>query len=174
MITPTVLTTPDQVRGALPLIHTRCCVVKLHGDYLDTRIRNTQAELDSYPAEFNRLLHRVFDEFGLVVCGWSAGWDGALRKALYRGSSRRFTTYWAVHGTVEDEARRLIKHRKAETVPIEDADEFFSTVQQHVESLQEYARPHPVSTEAAVSSMKRYLSERPAPNSVVRSSRRCR
>ena len=158
-VTPTVLTTPDQVRGALPLIHTRCCVVKLHGDYLDTRIRNTQAELDSYPAEINRLLHRVFDEFGLVVCGWSAAWDRALRKALYRASSRRFTTYWALHGAVEDEARRLIKERKAETVPIEDADEFFSTVQQHVESLQEFARPHPLSTEVAVSSMKRYLSE---------------
>ena len=76
-VTPTVLTTPDQLQGALPLIHTRCCVVKLHGDYLDTRIRNTQAELDSYPPEFDGLLDRVFDEFGLVVCGWSAAWDGA-------------------------------------------------------------------------------------------------
>ena len=66
-VAPAVLTTPDQLQGALPLIHMRCCVVKLHGDYLDTRIRNTQAELDSYPAEFSRLLDRVFDEFGLVV-----------------------------------------------------------------------------------------------------------
>lgn len=158
-VTPTVLTTPDQVRGALPLIHTRCCVVKLHGDYLDTRIRNTQAELDSYPAEFNRLLHRVFDEFGLVVCGWSAAWDGALRKALYRASSRRFTTYWAVQGEVGDEARRLIEHRAAQSVSIKDADDFFSGVQQNVESLQEFARPHPLSTEAAVASLKRYLPE---------------
>ena len=85
-VTPTVLSTPDQVQGALPLIHTRCCVVKLHGDYLDTRIRNTQAELDSYPDEVNRLLDRVFDEFGLVVCGWSATWDRALRQALGAGA----------------------------------------------------------------------------------------
>ena len=33
-VRPTVLTTPDQLQGALPLIHTPCCVVKLHGDYL--------------------------------------------------------------------------------------------------------------------------------------------
>ena len=158
-VKPAVLTTPDQLQGALPLIHTRCCVVKLHGDYLDTRIRNTQAELDSYSAEFDRLLDRVFDEFGLVVCGWSAAWDGALREALYRASSRRFTTYWAAHGEIEDEARRLIEHRGAESIPITDADEFFSTTQQHVESLQEFARPHPLSTEAAVASLKRYLSE---------------
>ena len=158
-VTPTVLSTPDQVHGALPLVHTRCCVVKLHGDYLDPHIKNTQAELDSYPTELDALLDRVFDEFGLVVCGWSATWDGALRKALERARSRRFTTYWAVHGDVEEDARRLIEHRRAESVPINDADRFLSTVQQHVESLQEFARPHPMSTEAAVASLKRYLPE---------------
>ena len=57
-VTPIVLSTPEQVQGALPLVHTRCCVVKLHGDYLDPCIKNTQAELDSYPAEMNRLLDR--------------------------------------------------------------------------------------------------------------------
>ena len=159
-VTPKVLRTPAEVAGALPLIHTPCCVVKLHGDYLDLSIKNTQAELERYPAEVNRLLDRVFDEFGLIVCGWSATWDGALREALQRASSRRFTTYWAVHGEVEDQARRLIEHRAAESVPIKDADEFFSTVQQHIESLQEFARPHPLSTETAVASLKRYLAER--------------
>ena len=158
-VTPIVLSTPEQVQGALPLVHTRCCVVKLHGDYLDPCIKNTQAELDSYPAEMNRLLDRVFDEFGLVVCGWSAAWDGALRKVLQRASSRRFTTYWAVQGEVADGARRLIEHRAAQSVPIKDADQFFSSVQQHVESLQEFARPHPLSTETAVASLKRYLAE---------------
>ena len=156
-VTPTVLSTPDQVQGALPLVHTRCCVVKLHGDYLDTRIRNTEKELDSYSEEFDRLLDRVFDEFGLVVCGWSAAWDGALRKALCRAQSRRFSMYWAVHGEIEDEAQRLIKHRSAEMIPINDADDFLDTVQQHVESLRQLQRPHPLSTEAAVASLKRYL-----------------
>ena len=158
-VRPVVLSMPDQVQGAIPLIHTRCCVVKLHGDYLDTRIRNTRTELDRYSEEFDRLLDRVFDEFGLVVCGWSAAWDGALREALSRAASRRFTTYWAARGDLEDAARRLVDHRGAELIPINDADEFFRTVQQHVESLQEFQRPHPLSTEAAVASLKRYLAE---------------
>ena len=55
----------------------------MHGDYLDTRIRNSPAELDQYPPEFDQLLDRIFGEFGLVVCGWSAEWDSALRKAIY-------------------------------------------------------------------------------------------
>ena len=158
-IEPTVLSTPDQVESALPLIHSRCCVVKLHGDYRDPRIRNTRAELDCYHEDFDRLLDRIFDEFGLIVCGWSAVWDIALCKALRRAVSRRFTTYWAAHGEVEDEARRLIDHRRAELIPITGADEFFGTLQEHVESLQEFARPHPLTTEATLARLKRYLSE---------------
>ena len=156
---PTVLSSPDQIQGALPLIHTRCCVIKLHGDYLDTRILNTSSELDQYSREFDDLLDRIFDEFGLVICGWSAEWDGALRSAINRSPSRRFTTYWTVRGTLGDEAQRLIAHRDAHVIRIEDADTFFTTIQQHVESIEEFSKPHPLSVEAAVASLKRYISE---------------
>ena len=158
-VVPTILSSPDQVQGALPLIHTQCCVFKVNGDYLDTRIRNTPAELDEYPPEFDQLLDRIFDEFGLIVCGWSAEWDSALCKAIYRAKSRRFTTYWAARGEPADEARRLIDHRGAQVISIEDADTFFQDIQQHVESIEEFSRPHPLSTEAAVASLKRYIPE---------------
>ena len=156
-VEPTVLYSPDQVQGALPLIHTQCCVFKVHGDYLDTRIKNTPDELDQYKPEFDQLLDRIFDEFGLIVCGWSAEWDGALRSALMRSPSRRFTTYWAVRGEPSDKAQQLISHRGAQVISIEDADAFFQTVQQQVESIEEFSRPHPLSTEAAVASLKRYI-----------------
>ena len=158
-IEPTVLSFPDQVQGALPLIHTRCCVFKVHGDYLDTRIRNTPAELDKYPPEFDQLLDRIFDEFGLIVCGWSAEWDGALCSAILRAPSRRFTAYWARRGEPSNKAQKLIEHRRAQVIPITDADTFFQTIQRQVESIETFSRPHPLSTEAAVASLKRYLPE---------------
>lgn len=158
-IEPTVLSSPDQVRGALPLIHVQCCVIKVHGDYLDTRIRNTPAELRTYPEEFNKLLDRIFEEFGLIVCGWSATWDDALRAAIERCPSRRFATYWAVMGKSNDKAQRLINQRKAETIIIQDADTFFQTVRQHVQSIEDFSTPHPLSIEASVTTLKRYLSE---------------
>lgn len=65
-IQPTVLSTSDQIAGAMPLVHTACTVIKVHGDYLDTRILNTPEELAKYPKAFNTLLDRVFDEFGPV------------------------------------------------------------------------------------------------------------
>lgn len=158
-VTPTVLSSPDQVHGAMPLIHTQCCVFKVHGDYLDTRIRNTPSELSGYPTEFDTLLDRIFDEFGLIVCGWSADWDEALRNAVLRAPSRRFATYWAIRGEASDSARRLIDHRGAQTVAIKDADSFFNAVHRHVEALEAFSRPHPLSTAAAVAAVKRYMSE---------------
>src|SRR5215212_6474829 len=44
-ISPTVIDTPDKIEGAMPLAHARCTVIKLHGDYMDIRIKNTPEEL---------------------------------------------------------------------------------------------------------------------------------
>ena len=158
-VEPTILSSPDQVHGALPLIHTRCCVIKLHGDYLDTRIRNTPCELQTYPPEFDKLLDQVLDEFGLIVCGWSAEWDEALRNSVYRCQSRRFATYWATRGQPGEEAKRLIDHRRADVLLIDGADNFFHTLREYVEAVEEFSRPHPLSTQATVTAMKRYMSE---------------
>src|SRR5258707_8979262 len=63
-IAPTVISTPDQMVGALPLAHSGATVIKLHGDYLDTRILNTPEELASYDGRLERLLDQVVDEYG--------------------------------------------------------------------------------------------------------------
>lgn len=158
-IQPTVLSTPDHVAGAMPLIHTACTVIKVHGDYLDTRIRNTPVELATYAPEMDGLLDRVLDEFGLIVCGWSADWDEALRAAINRAPSRRFSTYWAARGDLSDVAKGVVQSRLAQIIPIVDANTFFSQLVEKVLALEEFNRPHPLSTVAAVASQKKYLSE---------------
>lgn len=158
-IQATVLSTPDHIEGALPLVHTPCTIVKIHGDYLDTRIRNTPEELVTYPDAFNRLLDRIFDEYGLVIAGWSADWDDALRAAMTRAPYRRFSTYWASRGKPSAKAIDLIARRGATLIEISDADSFFDTLEEQVKALEEFSRPHPLSTEAAVATFKRYLSE---------------
>lgn len=158
-VEPLILSTPDQVRGAPPLIHTGCCVFKVNGDYLDIRIKNTPEELAQYSSEFNQLLDRILDDFGLIVCGWSAEWDIGLREAIERTKSRRFSTYWTIRGELEDKAQSLIRHRKGHRILINDADEFFETLKEHVIAIGEFSIQHPISTEIAVQSLKRYLSE---------------
>ena len=158
-VNPIVLSSTDQVKGAPPLIHTKCCVFKVHGDYSDTRIRNTEEELEEYPPEFDQLLDRIFDEFGLIVCGWSAEWDGALRAALYRARSRRFTTYWALRGSAGAAANDLIQHRQGVSVQIQDADSFFVGLSQSLEAMDESFQVDPQSKADAVAQLKRYIPE---------------
>ena len=158
-IEPEVISTEDDLRGAMPYIHSRCYLVKLHGDYLDTRIKNTPEELENYSPEFKDFLDRVLDEFGLIICGWSGAWDTALRNAILRCPNRRFATYWLVKGELTEEAKKVIHHRRAEVIRIESADQFFTELVEKIEALRELERPHPMSTKAAVATVKRYLSE---------------
>lgn len=158
-VVPTVLSTVDHIEGAVPLIHTACTLIKIHGDYLDTRILNTPEELEDYPEPFKKLLDRLFDEFGLVICGWSADWDVALKSALTRAPYRRFSTYWASRGAPGESAMDLIARKSAQLIPVEGADTFFSRLKEQVFALEQYEQPHPMSTAAAVTALKKYLSE---------------
>lgn len=158
-IVPTVLSTSDQIRGALPLTHSGVTLIKLHGDYRDTRIRNTTSELTNYEPEFDRLLDRIFDEYGLLVCGWSCDWDIALRAAIERCPTRRFSTYWTVYGSLSENAEALAKHRGAERIPISGADNFFRNLGEKVRALCDLAAPHPLSAKMASATIKRYLVE---------------
>ena len=134
-VTPRVLSTPDSILGSPPLSHAGCTVLKLHGDYLDTRIKNTPAELDSYDEVVDELLDRIIAEHGFIVCGWSATWDTALRRAFERSKSRRYTTYWADVVPPGEHASSLIELLHGEFVEVRDADTFFSDIVRNLEAL---------------------------------------
>ena len=156
-IVPIVLSTSDSVEGSLPVVHNNCTILKVNGDYLDTRIRNISSELENYEEPINQLLDRIFDEFGLIICGWSAKWDIALRKAIERCKNHRFTTYWADITDLDGPGKKLAELRRAIFIPIKDADNFFFELSESVLSLENYHRIHPLSLEISVSRLKKYL-----------------
>jgi hypothetical protein len=158
-VNPVVLSTPDSIDGAMPLVHMKCCVLKLHGDYRDTRILNTAGEVDSYDVRVNRLLDQVLNDFGLVVCGWSAEWDSALRGAINRCPTRRFSTYWTARGELTTPAKELIQHRHAQVIEIDSADVFFSELSENIDSLDELAQRRSLATSVDVETLKRYLAD---------------
>lgn len=156
-VAPTVISSPAHAEGALPLVHSGCTIIKVHGDYLSPDLKNTVEELDGYAPAIDALLDRVFDEYGLVVCGWSARWDTALRNAVLRAPNRRFATYWMHRDNLTDQAQELIAHRKAIPMQITNADTEFDTLSQTVAALAERADQQPQGTAAAVARLKRYL-----------------
>ncbi|MGB3635947.1 MAG: SIR2 family protein [Rubrobacteraceae bacterium] len=158
-VTPTVVSTPDQAEGAPPLQHTGCTIIKVNGDYLDARIKNTPAELASYDERTNALLDKVFDEYGLVVCGWSGTYDTALIEAFQRSRSRRFTTYWASYHEPSVEERELVEFAQGRVIETDGADPFFLELLEKIEALEEHGGPHPLSAPLAVATTKRYLAD---------------
>ncbi|MCK5342366.1 MAG: SIR2 family protein, partial [Candidatus Heimdallarchaeota archaeon] len=156
-IHPTVISTEDSAKGAIPLQHSQCTIVKVNGDYLDTRIKNTRDELSEYGEQINTLLDRIFDDFGLIVCGWSAEWDVALYKTIERCKNHRFTTYWTTRGNVNTKLDTLINLRRAMTISIHDADTFFAKMSENILAIDELNKPHPLSAKLAVATLKKYL-----------------
>lgn len=158
-VTPVVVANGDQAEGAAPLVHQSCVVLKLHGDYLDDRIKNTEAELSTYDDRMAVLLDQVLNEFGLIVSGWSGEWDQALRSTFERCSSRRYSTYWGTVGDPGPRAADLIARRQAQVIRTAGADALFTAVEEKVRALDDLRMSHPLTTAVAVATLKRYIVE---------------
>jgi hypothetical protein len=158
-VTPDVVKSEDDFKGAMPYIYSQCFIVKLHGDYKDIRIKNTEEELSHYSDITNKFLDEVLDRFGLIIVGWSGKWDKALREAILKSPSRRFQTYWLAKGEIEEEAKDIIDSRRAEVIKIENADEVFMHLLEKVKSLREVERKSPMTIEAKIAMIKQYISD---------------
>ena len=158
-ITLDIISSENDLKGAIPYVHSHCTLIKLNGDYRDTRIKNTPEELAKYSPELNKFLDRIFDEFGLVICGWSGSWDTALREAIMRCPTRRFTTFFLAKDELSDEAQKIKDHRKAEIITIKDAEDTFTDLLDKIQSLQDLEYNHPISRPVAVATLKRYLTK---------------
>lgn len=157
-VVPAVVSTPDQIEGLPPLRDLGCLVVKPHGDYRDERIKNTPEELASFDERVAALLQRLFEDYGLLVCGWSADWDTALRYTLER-SRLRGTMYWTVVAEPSEAAANLAPLKRGRFISIISADEFFDDLADSLAGMDDYQTPHPASLEMLLSQTKLYLSE---------------
>lgn len=158
-VIPTIISTPDDADGAQPLQHAHCTVLTVNGDNLDARIKNTPAELAEYDPRTDALLERVFDEYALIVSGWSGEYDTALIRALKRARSRRYTTYWASHGEPKQTEMELTEFVQGNIIETQGADAFFRDLSEKVQALEDYGGHHPMTAPLAIATAKRYLAE---------------
>ncbi|MHC3475296.1 SIR2 family protein [Streptomyces sp. 7R007] len=155
-ISPQVVRRPDEIDPMMPLPHSQITVIKLHGDYADLDQRNTVDELETYPQAQQQLLDRVLDEYGLVVCGWSADWDKALVRAVEGTRSRRYPMFWSQYGQLGHAASLLAARHRAVLLEGMSADELFTDLLRRVEALDRLSVA-PISRDVAVVQLKRAL-----------------
>ncbi|OPX05193.1 SIR2 family protein [Mycobacterium sp. AT1] len=160
LIQPTVIAGDADVLGMAPLHTLDCCIIHLHGDYLyPETMLNTVTELNEYKPAVAGLLNDVLGQYGLLVSGWSARYDKALRGAIAAQASRRYTMVWMEPFDLSQEAQQLTTNQKA-LVMRSSADEGFGELTEAVESLQIRRARQPLAMPAAVETAKRELSGR--------------
>lgn len=147
------------IKGSKPLAHVECTVIKVHGDYKDTRFKNIADELSKYSKGLNQLLERIFDEYGLIVSGWSAEWDPALIESVKSVKSRRYSWYWtSINKKIGNAAKELINFRDAEViVDPHGADSFFSNLLYNVEALESFRLRETISYEMLLAKVKKMI-----------------
>lgn len=149
----------SNIEGIKPLVHANCTIIKVHGDYKDVRFKNVGDELETYHEDLSNLLHRVFDEYGVITSGWSADWDTALRNTIQSVKGRHYSWYWhAFTEKLSDPAEELLKIRDGiKIIDSDGADSFFSTLAENVESISKLKKTNHENIQVKINKLKKYI-----------------
>jgi hypothetical protein len=156
-IEPTVISNPKHIENSIPLVHSKITVIKINGDYLDTGFLNLKSELEKYDEELEKLMNYIFENFGLITCGWSAKWDIALVNTLKSSNKFRFTNFFTHLNDPNKELSEVSEFRKGHLLQIKDADTFFSELQENILALETNNQQHALSPRIALARLKKYV-----------------
>lgn len=158
-ITPQVICHESDIEKATPVVHSKTLtIVKINGDYIDCRFRNTTEELDDYPEPMKNYVHRIFEDYGLITCGWSAVWDKGLIDIINSSSSSRYNSFFTNVGEASDIMKTLATSRHGEIMQIKDADDLFTELYEQVTALGRSNASRSMSQDMMMARVKKYLS----------------
>lgn len=107
-------------------------ILKLHGDFLYSALKNTDTEIAAQDPNMSRQLTQVLSEYGLVVIGYGGG-DESIMKLLSNISDKNDLYWCLMPGEQPSEAvRKLLSDKRGFAVEIEGFDETMSQVREIV------------------------------------------
>jgi tetratricopeptide (TPR) repeat protein/NAD-dependent SIR2 family protein deacetylase len=107
-------------------------ILKLHGDFLYSTLKNTGREIKFQDPNMARQLAQVLTEYGLIVMGYSGG-DKSVMKVLSSISPKN-DLYWCVRKADEPNAdvKKLLNDKGGYLVEIDGFDETMNEIRQIV------------------------------------------
>lgn len=120
-------------------------------------MKNTVSELSGYGPGMTALIERIISDYGLLVAGWSAEHDHALRDVVSAKYRSIYTMGWISPGELSPAAQGLVTNKKALKLDAK-ADDAFGRLADQVQSMRERSARHPLSLSVAASRIKRELS----------------
>ncbi|MFA5433936.1 MAG: SIR2 family protein [Bacilli bacterium] len=158
-IVPQVISHEDNIENATPIVHNKSVtIVKINGDYLDCKFRNTTEELDEYPETMAKYLRRIFEDYGLITCGWSAKYDKGLVDIIHSSPISRYNSFFTYIEEANEELRDLATSRHGEFMNINSADDLFNELYQQVMALEKINASRCMNHEIMMSRVKKFLS----------------
>jgi tetratricopeptide (TPR) repeat protein/NAD-dependent SIR2 family protein deacetylase len=109
-------------------------ILKLHGDYLYSALKNTGEELAAQDPNMVSQLRQVLSEYGLIVIGYSGG-DKSVMQALSEISHRQ-DLYWCIRRgekQLHEDVKKLLREKDGHLVEIDGFDEMMNEVRRVVE-----------------------------------------
>ena len=158
-VIPQVICHESDIEKATPVVHSKTLtIVKINGDYIDCRFRNTTEELDDYPEPMKNYIRRIFEDYGLITCGWSAVWDKGLINIINRSLSSRYNSFFTNVGEANDTMKILATSRHGEVMQIKGADDLFTELYEQVTALGQSNTSRNMSHDMMMARVKKYLS----------------
>lgn len=111
----------------------RSKILKLHGDFLYSTLKNTNTELAAQDPNMERQLRQVLSEYGLIVVGYGGG-DKSVMKIL-SDISERNDLYWCIRRgeKINEDVEKLLRDKGGFLVEIEGFDEMMNEISRTVE-----------------------------------------
>lgn len=158
-IVPQVICHESDIDKATPLTHSKTLtIIKMNGDYIDCRFRNTEEELDNYPKPMKNYVSRIFEDYGLITCGWSAMWDKGLIDIINNSSPSRYNSFFTTVGEAGEAMKILSTARQGEIMQIGGADNLFAELYEQIEALERGNTSRNMSHDMMIAKAKKYLS----------------
>ncbi len=154
----------DPKQFSAPYLLHECTIAMLNGDYTMGNILNSDEELSSFRnrGSIRDFLKRVFQEYGLVICGWSGESDPAISGLLASSFRSTYSLYWIAYRASRKKLRlgkpaaRIVQEASGRVIEMAGSDEFFAALLDAVLDYKEATRPLKTSAEM-VAAVKRYL-----------------
>jgi len=128
-----VVASDEDVQNVIPLEHSKCWIMKVHGDYRQQTIRNTPAELESLSLGITAKFKEIVDRHGLVVIGYGGGDRGVM--SVLEDRFPRYTLCWVSrNGQVNETVNSMILKQDGRIIQASTASSFLSELMRRAES----------------------------------------
>lgn len=160
-----VIITSESDPALMSIIPDKCRIIKVNGDFTSKGLKITPADLSSYDPIMTDYLRRIFSEYGLIICGWSAEYDTGMIQILESVPLQRYPIFWCLRPDKEI-PRSLVNSLKPIPIEITTADSFFTDVQTIITRIRIIERRQPLTIPLAVKKVTDAL-QQPRPEIVL-------